>query len=283
MRSVTLLQPLNVFPEASTKVPSAGRLSAGTLDALRVEQRGGDQYAQVAVWICTASQGVTYAVVNPCPAPVLSGIPESAITGYLQKFAGWTFSLNYPKYTAPIPNVPNLPLAPPSQNSCCIFVEDFVVHGFVAGRWAFEWGKERHDQMMVADWNQIWSPPQAVAEADLARPVVMPPSQTDALPEPWTLCQGWGPSTGHTFVAVAAHAETRKVLLLESNNAYGLNGPGFRGLGSLGNYLPDGPPPNWWEVASVPTWDQIRATYSTGIASAQLKVLTSTLVWGAAR
>lgn len=251
----------------------------GTYDALRVEQRGGDQYVQVPVWICSESQGVVYAAVGQGSAPILSGISESALTGYLQRFAGWTFSISKPAYTTEIPNVEGLRIAPPKQNSCCIFAEDYTVHGFEAGGWDFAWDQHRHDQMMVADWNDLWSPPKALYESGIALSLRMPGEQVD-LPEPWTVCQGWGPNSGHTFTVVACHKKTGKVLILESNNAYGMNGPGFRGLGDLTPFLESGPPPSWWEIPAVPTWDQIRATYSSGIASAQLKVLTASLHWG---
>ncbi|RKG90433.1 hypothetical protein D7W82_03830 [Corallococcus sp. CA049B] len=47
--------------------------------------------------------------------------------------------------------------------------------------------------------------------------------------------QEWqGPQcSGYTFLAVDHHAETDKVLVLESNAVVGLDGVGYRGLGSL--------------------------------------------------
>lgn len=277
-RTVTLLQPLNTFAVPSTAPPSVGRLMSGDYRAIQTVQQGTDEYVLAGVWICAASNGVTYAVVSRRSPPIISGISETNLVKMVQSFAGWTYNAGDPRYSAEIPNVVGLKLAPPKQNSCCILVEDLTVHAFDAAGWTFDWNQHCHDQMMVANWNNLWSPPQAIAESGLGVSYEAPGTNFD-LPHPWTVCQGWGPSSGHTFVVVAAHAETTKVLIFESNNAYGLNGPGFRGLGPIANF-PDGPPPNWWLEPGVPTWEQVLRYYSNGIAMSQLKVRTASLVWG---
>lgn len=277
-KTVTLLQELRQFQVPDTATPYVGKLAVGSYPVIATEVRGTDAYVQLGTWICSQSGSTTYAVVDDVAPPVVEGISEKALTDTLQRFRGYVYSLSSPRYTGPIPNV-NVALEPPKQDNCCTFVEDLVVHGFQAGGLVFGWDLHRHNQMMVADWNDLFSPPHGVAEAGLARAVVGP-STALPLPPPWTVCQGWGASSGHTFIVLAVHAPTDKVLILESNSAYGFSGPGLRGLGDLDNYLSSGPPANWFEDPDVPTWAQIRAKYSTGIAMAQLKVLTSSLVWG---
>lgn len=273
---VRLLQDLKQFNSPDTSTPSVGKLVVGTYEVVGHEVRGSDEYVRVATWICSKSGSNTYAVLGA--PPVEEGIDEQALVTTLQRFRGYVYSLNYPKYTGPIPNV-TVPLEPPKQDSCCTFVEDLVVHGFQLAGFSFEWNQVRHDQMMVADWNDLWSPPHGVADAGLAR-AVQGPSTSLLLPQPWTVCQGWGKTSGHTFIVLATHQETGKVLVLESNSAYGFSGPGLRGLGDLDGYLSSGPPADWWKKPSVPTWADLLGNYSTGIAAAQLKVRTSTLVWG---
>jgi hypothetical protein len=279
MSTVKLLQDLPQFNAPDTSTTRMGTLLQGSYAVTDVEMRGTDQYVQVSTWICSQSNGVVYAQVTEDPEPVTQGVSESFLVAMLQKFQGFVYSISYPKYTSPIPNVPGLPLMPPKQNSCCIFVEDLVVHGFQLAYWSFVWDQHRHDQMMVADWNNKYSPPFAPAEAGLARPAVGPSSSL-GLPQPWSVCQGWGQAGGHTFIVLAVHSATGKVLILESSSTYGFSGPGLRGLGDLDAYLASGPPADWWTLPSVPTWNQIKSNYSYGIALAQLKVLTTTLVWG---
>jgi len=279
MPSVTLLRDLNQYLEPDTGTPSVGRAAAGTYPLLAVETRGADEYVQIGTWICSASGTSVYAVVNgPPPPSILDGIEESFLTDYLQRFRGYSYSLSEPRYTAPLPGV-TVKIEPPKQNNCCVFVEDLIVHAFQAAGWAFSWNLTRHNQMMIVYWDDLWSPPRCLGEVDIALGM-LEPAETGPLPAPWTVCQGWGTSSGHTFIVVASHAPTGKVLLLESNSAYGLNGPGFRGLGDLDPYLDSGPG-RWWEDPDVPTWAAVHAKYPSGIATAQLRVLTSSLVWGA--
>lgn len=281
--ATTLIPNLTQFNVPDTSTPVVGRLGAAdlTYEVLATKAVGTDEYAQISTWICTKSNGVDYArVASPTP-PVTDGISEAALTNYLQKFTGFVYSVSNPRYTARLPGV-TLPLAPPKQNSCCIFGEDLVVHAFEMAGWSFVWDQARHDGMMVADWNALWSPPYVLIDAGLALPG--PTWATPAtLPEPWSYCQGWGPNGGHSFIVVATHAATGKVLVLDSSKSHGYSGPGFWGVGDLDQFLASGPPADWWDEAkypNVPTWADLIALYSMGLAYAQLRVLTSSLVWG---
>jgi hypothetical protein len=277
-KTVTLLRELRQFQTPDTVTPYVGTLAAATYPVSDVEVRGTDEYVQVTTWICSKSNGVTYAVVDEVVPPVTDGISEKALTDTLQRFRGYVYASGNPRYTGSLPNTV-VPLVPPKQDDCCTFVEDLVVHAFQAAGFAFVWDQHRHEQLVVADWNNLWSPPQGLAESGLARAVVGPSSSTP-FPQPWTVCQAWSPSSGHSFIVMATHAPTGKVLILESNYAFGFSGPGLRGLGGLDQYLTSGPPANWYTDPEVPTWDQVKERYSTGIAYAQLKILTDTLQWG---
>ncbi|WP_233583153.1 hypothetical protein [Corallococcus sp. CA053C] len=68
----------------------------------------------------------------------------------------------------------------------------------------------------------------------------------------------WG--SGHTFLVVDFHPETDKVLVLESNAAFRLDGVGFRGLGNLRDVGLQ-PPADWWMRSEVWTWRRICSTY----------------------
>ncbi len=277
--TATLLQSLRQFPAPDTATPAVGTLAEGTYEVFTTAIRGTDEYALVGTWICTKSRGTTYATLSTPVAPVTDGIDEVSLTTVLQRFRGFVYSGGSPRYTGPLPNV-SVPIAPPRQDNCCTFAEDLVVHAFEAAHFPFLWDEVRHSQLMVGDWSDLWSPPHGVADAGLAR-AVQGPATTSPLPPPWTLCQGWGPSSGHTFLVLAVHAPTGKVLILESNSAFGFSGPGIRGLGGLDAILDaGGPPADWWTKPEVPTWTEMHERYTTGIAQAQLKVNTASLVWG---
>lgn len=143
-------------------------------------------------------------------------------------------------------------------NDCCTFVEALTVRAFEQGAGgAFSWGKRRHGQMMIVDTKDRFSPVTAVVEAEIADRV-----DPDAAPGPWTLVQGWKQrwKGGHTFLLVDHDPSTDRVLLLESNKAFGLDGPGLRGLGNLRD-LDGGPPPAWWTQPAVWTWAQVKQAW----------------------
>jgi peptidoglycan hydrolase-like protein with peptidoglycan-binding domain len=207
-------------------------------------------------------------VVSPSARPRLN-VPESALTALLPAFAGYTYDLRNPRYPRPLPGV-SVPQAPPLQTNCCCFAESFFVDAFARHHGTtFQWSSERHNQMMIlADFSDRFSPVTAVVQAGMATPIA-----EGAPPSAWSLVQGWRSSTsGHTFIVVAYHAPTKRVLTLEANNAYLLNGVGCRNFGNLRD-LPGGRPPSrWWEDPRAPTWPSLEATYGYGIKMAKLGV-----------
>jgi hypothetical protein len=58
----------------------------------------------------------------------------------------------------------------------------------------------------------------------------------------------------------SSHAPTDKVLILESNTAYGLDGVGYRSIGMLRDKGLK-PPVQWWNLPDVWTWRRVCSTY----------------------
>ena len=211
---------------------------------------------------------------RPAPAaPILRGntrlpVAESALTALLPTFSDYTYNLQSVKYPWPIPGV-SLPLAPPKLINCCTFVEALLVRAWanIHGA-ALAWNSRRHAQMMISSGDDLFSPVTAMIESEMATAV--PPGQP---PTSWCVAQGWKSSTsGHTFIILARHAPTDRVLTLEANQAYSLNGVGYRNFGNLRNFPGCRPPARWWENAAAPLWRDIVARCAGGLRLAKLNV-----------
>jgi hypothetical protein len=240
------------FPNADTDY---ARLEVPTLGALDT-------------WICTRWRSQRYAELRsdekPAPAVRLSfsdeplAIPEERLTALLAEFRDFRYDLDEAHYPWPLPGV-RVPLAPPKTNNCCTFVEALIVKAFsdVHGS-AIEWSATRHRQMMIVSTEDYFSPVTAAIESGIA---IHAPSP-DVPPHPWTLIQGWRNQwrSGHTYLIVDHHAETDKVLILESNSSYGLDGVGYRGIGMLRDKGIQ-PPAEWWKLPDVWTWRKVCSTY----------------------
>ncbi len=196
----------------------------------------------------------------------MPAVPEAALIGLLNHFRGYEYSLGDARYPYPLSGVPGTPLEPPKTNNCCTFVEALLVRAWsdVHGS-AFQWSAERHRQMMIVSTADMFSPVTAIVEAGMGEAI----ADADALPEPWTIVQGWRRSGetddawggGHTFLILDSHPDTRRVLSLESNKAYRMNGPGFRMHGDLDAFEDQHPGSRWWENEAVWTWEKFRHTY----------------------
>lgn len=282
--AVIVTQRLKTFPVPSTTAkPSTGFVSPGAHRLMESRSQQGVTYARIGAdtetWICVSWMGTSYGVLDEEPGeehiqPGLS-IPESALTNRLAQFKGFTYSLDQPRYLeTPVPGH-RYPIAPPRQNNCCVFQEDLVVGAFRATHPRIDWTLKHHEMAMVADPNDLYSPPRALVDAKMATASSKDPR---TLPRPWSACQGWrSAASGHTFIVLAVHAESRKVCTLESNFTYGMNGPGMRGLGDL-DQLTGGPPAMWWTNPKVPTWEDLCASYRMGIQRCSLHVTSP--AWG---
>jgi hypothetical protein len=218
-------------------------------------------------WICTRWKNQRYADIVEAPKLAVDhrrfetddfAISEAALIDRLGAFENFTYDLDEARYPYKLPGV-HLPQAPPSSNNCCTFVEALLVRA-----WAdeynrrFRWSSSRHGQMMIFSNDDFFSPVTAVVEEKMAIAVQDP----DTPPHPWTLIQGWRRQwrSGHTFLIVDHHGPTDRVLTLESNSSYKLNGVGFRAIGNLRD-MEVQPPANWWEIEDLWTWERLCSTY----------------------
>jgi len=217
-------------------------------------------------WVCSRWRDQHYARIfetAPSHATHLEfendplAVDEDALVSLLPQFEQFTYTPDEARYPYTLPGV-GLPQAPPAQNNCCTFVEALLVKAWADTHNGFEWSPQRHGQMMIFSNDDYYSPVTAVVESELGVSVADP----DSPPHPWALIQGWRRQWrgGHTFIIVDHHEPTDRVLTLESNSAFHLNGVGFRAISNLRD-AGGRPPENWWERIDLWTWEKIQATY----------------------
>jgi hypothetical protein len=277
-RSATIEKRLPGFLDADTSSQIEGYLEPGCYDVeeeLKDQGAGKDtDYARVTApalgagdtWICTRWRDERYAALEdgviaaPPSVDRFVGDPlaisESALIDLLPSFHAFRYDLDEAFYPAPLEGA-RVPLAPPYTNNCCTFVEALVVQAWQKVHpETLQWSAARHRQMMIMSRDDFFSPVTAVVEAGIGVAL-----RAQDPPAPWTLIQGWREqwSKGHTFLIVAHHQETDRVLTLESNAGYELDGVGYRKLGNLRD-LP-APPPQWWQNENLWTWKKTRSVY----------------------
>ncbi len=268
MASATVLKNLNCYSGPDTRLAPLKHLKPGVFEVLDTRRNRATEYFQLGgvrgvadgrAWVCSRWKDRVYARLHreTTQADLLT-VPEEAIVRLLPAFYGYSYVLRNPRYPYPIPHVPNLPLEPPVANNCCTFVEALLVKAWldtIAS--GFRWSQKRHGQMMIWSTDDYFSPVTAAVEARMAEKIDDP----DAFPEPWTVVQGWRKrwSGGHTFIVLDSHQPSRRILTLESNKAFGMNGPGYRAIGDL-DQLPH-PGAEWFESPAVWTWAKFRETY----------------------
>ncbi len=217
-------------------------------------------------WICSRWKSQRYAEISEQPAVILErvgfdedpmAIEENTLVNLLGQFEDFTYDLDEARYPYPLPGV-RVPQAPPNLNNCCTFVEALLVKAWAEEHDTVAWNTERHGQMMIFSNDDFFSPVTAVVESGMGIKVADP----DTPPHPWTLIQGWRRQWrgGHTFLIVDYHHDTDRVLTLESNSSYRLNGVGFRSLGNLKEFNGQ-PPARWWEREESWTWERVQSTY----------------------
>jgi hypothetical protein len=190
-------------------------------------------------------------------------IEESTLVSELKAYDGFIYDLKNPTYPHPLKGV-KVPLGPPAQNNCCTFVEGLLVKSWADRFPEFKWDNKRHNQMMITSDKDYFSPITALVENGMAEKI----DDIEKPPQPWTAIQAWRKeksattewSGGHTFLIVDYHEATGKVLTLESNKGFKLNGVGFRQIGMASDF-DHRPPKNWWELPAVWTWEKMKSTY----------------------
>ncbi len=307
---INLSRNLKSFQEADTASTSMGTVKAGAYVLLESKMNHPDansDYSKVSVpdvgdvWICSRWKQDNYAEViashqpetdstSPAPsttdgpvtdAPSASislprisfddrddSIPESELVSELSEYNGYSYASTDARYPYKLKGI-TINQGPPNQNNCCTFVEGMLVKSWADNFPDFEWNNKRHNQMMVMGAD-LFSPVAAAVESGMAVKV----DDVEAPPQPWTIIQGWKeidpPKGGHTFFIVDHHAETDRVLTLESNMALGLDGVGFRKIGMASDFG-NKPPANWWENEAVWTWEKMKNSFKFR-AMATLKV-----------
>ena len=268
---------LKGFEEADTSSQYEGRLDPGRYiveEYLQNHPDGSSDFARVQAptlgagdtWICTRWNDQVYAVIedvtlSPAERQDFDGDPfaisESALLSNLPAFTDFRYDLDQARYPYPLEGA-SVPQAPPNTNNCCTFVEALLAKAWADEVDNFEWSGRRHRQMMIMSRDDFFSPVTAAVESGMAIGVPDP----DDPPHPWTLIQGWREqwNKGHTFLIVDHHDATDRVLTLESNSGYQLDGVGFRALGNLRD-TGGRPPDQWWNDSRSWTWQRVCSTY----------------------
>lgn len=192
--------------------------------------------------------------------PTDKSVMESAIIDRLNDFKNFTYNLDDASYPYTLPDV-NIQIAPPNpkQNNCCTFVEGLLVKAWKDAQGSeFNWSSEKHKKMMIQSTTDYYSPVTAIIESNMGIEI-----NENELPPPWTIVQGWKSqwSGGHTFIIVDVHKSTQRILTLESNSSYKMNGPGFRQLGDIDKFADCNPGKNWWKNAALWDWGKFKEVY----------------------
>lgn len=191
----------------------------------------------------------------------------------VEAFRGWNYSLRSVGYPWRIPGirVPLVSDGAAKNTNCCHFVECVLARAWPSVSWTWS----RHEAMMIIG-DDRWGP---VSAADvMGMGCRIPSVDAFAIAGPWRLCQGWRTidvggrrreARGHTFFVV--RADERGLLILESNQARGVTGVGFRDVADLDALPVD------WSFDSVPTssrWtvESLREFYDVGVRAVALDV-----------
>lgn len=197
--------------------------------------------------------------IEPASERGTGGIPELVLIEQLRHYLGFGYDLKEPHYPYELPGV-RLPQSPPALTNCCCFAEGLLVGAWAkAGDGSFQWNRDLHNKMMITDTSDLFSPVTAVIESGMGSAV----ADVNELPQPWTLVQGWNGAwnRGHTFLILGIHRETGRILTLEANSSYSLDGVGYRHLGNIDRFDDMHPGERWWENDRLWTWERFRESY----------------------
>ncbi|HET7270396.1 MAG TPA: RHS repeat-associated core domain-containing protein, partial [Rubrobacter sp.] len=153
----------------------------------------------------------------------------------------------------------DLDQAPPRENDCCSFVEGLAVKAWKDARGdELSWDLAKHNRMMITSTDDYFSPVTEVVDSDMAVDI-----DNEKLPPPWTIVQGWNAqyTSGHTFFVLDVHPDTERVLTLESNKTFGMDGPGFRTLGDIDDFKDFNPGKDWWKDKRLENWEAFKKRY----------------------
>lgn len=278
MKYIKLSHALKGYPEPDTSTPSQGWVPAGTYAIVEDRSNANLDADYVAVevpslgreetWICTRWRTSSYAKFveqENRAAPILDfstdddAVDEHFLTDLLPNFYGFTYDLDQAHYPYDIPGF-RTPVAQTDDektNNCCTFVEGLVAKAWQNAKDNFRWSQEQHGQMMIFSADDYFSPVSCLVNSGMAEAI----EDQDAPPHPWTVIQGWRKqwTSGHTFFILGHDEASDRVLTLESNASYKMNGPGYRMIGGLAEFPQ--PPEDWRIRADLWTWERMKSVY----------------------
>jgi hypothetical protein len=269
MNKIRINQELKTFVDADTQSTTIGMLKIGEYDIVEIKNNYPnaatdyimltDTEIQKNVWICSRYKETTYASIMQQTLDFsndANAIDEVALIKLLPAFNLFTYDLHDTTYPFKLKGC-NLPQSPPARNNCCTFVEALVVKAWEESINNFSWNTACHSQMMILSADDYFSPITCLIEQKMALAV----DDDEQAPRPWTVIQGWRSKWrgGHTFIIIDYDPVTDRVLTLESNAAYLLNGVGYRMIGAIAE-TPK-PPTSWAQNESLWTWSRIKSAY----------------------
>ena len=209
-----------------------------------------------------------------------NAINERKIVRLLHYFSGFTYAAaRYPfelRDSGILPNLVNLAPNAKKTNDCSSFTEALLVGAWQDHFAEFSYSYPYHRKWMVqvVDGSHRMEVYDAVTDNNLGDLL-----DDDDDPKEWTLVQGFEydeddeepisaedtdpPSParwkkGHSFIVLDFDEDTDRILTLESNKGFGLDGPGFRMLGGLDNVCLE---KHWWLNQGLKTWSDIKNLY----------------------
>ncbi len=187
-----------------------------------------------------------------------NSVKESFLIDRIDDFKNFSYNRDDGWYPYELPDV-GIQQAPPRQNNCSTMVEGLAIKAWKDARGDdFTWSLAKHNRMMITSTDDYFSPVTEIVASGLGIEI-----DADDLPPPWTLVQGWKTqwTGGHNFFIVDVHPDTERILTLESNQAYEMDGPGFRMLGDIDDFEDFNPGKYWWKDAKLWTWKKFKETY----------------------
>jgi RHS repeat-associated protein len=187
-----------------------------------------------------------------------NSVKESFLIDRIDDFKNFSYNREDGWYPYELPGV-SIQQAPPRQNNCSTMVEGLAIKAWKDARGDdFTWSLAKHNRMMITSTDDYFSPVTETVASGLGIEI-----DADDLPPPWTLVQGWKTqwTGGHNFFIVDVHPDTERILTLESNKAYEMDGPGFRMLGDIDKFTDFNPGKDWWKDAKLWTWKKFKETY----------------------
>jgi hypothetical protein len=188
-----------------------------------------------------------------------NSVKEFFLIDRIDDFKNFSYNRDDGWYPYELPGV-SIQQAPPRQNNCSTMVEGLAIKAWKDARGdGFTWNLAKHNRMMITSTDDYFSPVTETVASGLGIEI-----DRDDLPPPWTLVQGWRTqwTGGHNFFIVDVHPDTGRILTLESNKAYEMDGPGFRMLGDIDNFTDFNPGKDWWKNTKLWTWDKFKETYA---------------------